>query len=50
LVNREAHDAVFLEIGDRSQGDPARYPVDDLRTELAPDGQWAFTRKGGTPY
>ena len=50
LVNREAHDAVFLEIGDRSQGDPARYPVDDLRAELAPDGQWAFTRKGGTPY
>ena len=50
LVNREAHDAVFLAIGDRSQGDSARYPVGDLRAELAPDGQWDFTRKDGTPY
>lgn len=50
LVNREAHDAVFLAIGDRSQVDSARYAVDDLRAELAQDGQWALRRKDGTPY
>ncbi len=49
LVNRTDADVVYLEIGDRTPGDSAAYPDDDLAAELT-DGQWRFTHKDGTPY
>jgi uncharacterized cupin superfamily protein len=50
LVNRTAEEAVYLEIGDRSPGDAATYPDDDLKAELSPEGRWRFLHKDGTPY
>jgi uncharacterized cupin superfamily protein len=49
LVNVSCRDATYLEIGDRTPGDDAEYPVDDLKAVLTPEG-WRFTRKDGTPY
>jgi len=49
LVNRSDEDVVYLEIGDRTPGDAASYPDDDLRAELI-DGNWRFTHKDGRPY
>lgn len=49
LVNRTNADVVYLEIGDRTPGDSADYPHDDLAvTDVA--GRWVFSRKDGTPY
>jgi uncharacterized cupin superfamily protein len=50
LVNRSAADAVYLEIGDRTPGETASYPDDDLAVAMGPDGRWRFSRKDGTPY
>jgi uncharacterized cupin superfamily protein len=49
LANETEEDVVYLEIGDRTPGDRATYPDDDLVAE-AVDGEWRFTRKDGTPY
>ena len=49
LVNETAEDVVYLEIGDRTPGDGASYPEDDLVVRLV-EGKWRFTRKDGTPY
>ena len=49
LVNEADHEAVYLEIGDRSPGDGVTYPDDDLMAVLS-DGAWRFTHKDGTPY
>jgi len=50
LVNRTATDVVYLEVGDRSPGDGASYPDDDIQAEMMGVGKWRFTRKDGTPY
>lgn len=50
LVNRNASDVVYLEVGDRSAGDTVDYPDDDLQAVLGPNGKWQFARKDGTPY
>lgn len=50
LENRSAGEVVYLEIGDRTPGDTVTYPDDDLAAVMAPDGQWRFTHKDGTPY
>jgi uncharacterized cupin superfamily protein len=50
LVNRTGDDVVLLEIGDRTPGDEATYPDDDIRAELVQDNIYRFTRKDGTPY
>ena len=50
LVNETSEDVVYLEIGDRSPGDAAAYPDDDLVAEMIGVGQWRFTHKDGTPY
>jgi len=50
LVNRTAADVLYLEIGDRTPGDAASYPRDDIQADLGPDGQWLFTHKDGSPY
>jgi len=49
LVNRSGADVVYLEIGDRTPGDSAVYPEDDLVAEARPEGGWRYTRKDGTP-
>lgn len=49
LINETDEDVVYLEIGDRTAGDEASYPDDDLRASLV-EGKWLFTHKDGTPY
>lgn len=49
LVNRTDEDVVYLEIGDRTPGDAADYPDDDIAAHLV-DGRWAFTHKDGSPF
>lgn len=49
LMNETAEEVVYLEIGDRSQGDEAAYPDDDLMAMLV-EGQWKFAHRDGTPY
>ena len=50
LVNRSEEDVFYLEIGDRTAGDSAVYPDDDLRVVRGADGRLSFTRKDGTAY
>ena len=50
LVNRSAHPVWYLEVGDRTPGDQAVYPNDDIQADLDADGKWQFTHKDGTPY
>jgi uncharacterized cupin superfamily protein len=51
LVNRGKTDVVYLEIGDRTAGDGATYPDDDLHVVKSPDGpSRVFLHKDGTPY
>lgn len=47
LENRSSGPMTYLEIGDRTPGDSATYPHDDLVATLH-DGAWVFTRKDGT--
>ena len=49
LVNETLQDVVYLEVGDRSAGDEAHYPDDDLKALLV-DGRWQFLHKDGSPY
>ena len=49
LINETDRDVVVLEIGDRTAGDEASYPDDDLMARLV-DGTWAFVHKDGRPY
>lgn len=49
LVNATSRDASYLEIGDRSAGDEASYPDDDLAARLEA-GTWRFFHKDGRPY
>ena len=49
LINRSDDDVVFLEIGDRSDGDVVTYPDDDLQANFA-SGVWGFLHKDGSPY
>jgi uncharacterized cupin superfamily protein len=49
LVNRSEAEVLYLEVGDRTPGDSATYPDDDLAATLL-DGQWRFTHADGTPY
>ena len=50
MVNRSSHDAVYLEVGDRTEGDEVTYPDDDLAAQKSADRKRVFTRKDGTPY
>ena len=49
LANRGSVDAVYLEVGDRTAGDEAEYPDDDLAARATPTGR-RFEHKDGTPY
>ena len=51
LINRGKTDVLYLEIGDRTAGDAASYPDDDLQVLKSSDGvSRTFVRKDGTPY
>jgi uncharacterized cupin superfamily protein len=51
LVNRTQRDVIYLEVGDRTAGDGASYPDDDLVAIKSEDGQKrVFVHKDGTPY
>jgi len=50
LVNETAEDVVYLEIGDRTPGDQATYPDDDLQAAALEPGKWSFLHKDGRPY
>jgi len=49
LLNETDDEVVYLEIGDRTPGDMAVYPDDDLQALMA-EGKWHFRRKDGTAY
>lgn len=49
LVNETSQQAVYLEVGDRTAGDEAIYPDDDLKASLV-EGRWMFFHKNGQPY
>lgn len=49
LTNNSDADVLYLEIGDRTPGDSATWPDDDLQiVEVA--GKRQFARRDGTPY
>jgi uncharacterized cupin superfamily protein len=51
LINRGQQDVTYLEVGDRTPGDGATYPDDDLVTVKSEDGKTrVFVHKDGTPY
>ncbi|MCB9642719.1 MAG: cupin domain-containing protein [Myxococcales bacterium] len=49
LINQTDEDVVYLEIGDRSEGDGVHYPDDDIQAKFL-EGAWRFFHKDGTPY
>ena len=49
LLNETDAEVTYLEIGDRSAGDAASYPDDDLQA-IAMEGAWRYLHKDGTPY
>jgi len=49
LVNESATDVVYLEIGDRTPGDSAVWPDDDLQV-VQIDGSKRMAHRDGTPY
>lgn len=50
LVNRSPEPVVYIEVGDRAEGDGVEYPNDDLKATQLANGAWAFTHKDGRPY
>ena len=50
LVNRSEDEVLYLEVGDRTAGDSAVYPDDDLAIMRGADGKWSYTRKDGSAY
>jgi len=49
LVNRSSEEVIFLEVGDRTEGDEVSYPDEDLKATHV--GQiWKFMHKDGRPY
>ena len=49
LVNETESDVVYIEIGDRTPGETATYPDDDLVLTVI-EGKYRFTHKDGTSY
>jgi len=49
LHNESTMDAVYLEVGDRTPGDEANYPDDDLLAR-SENGVWVFSHKDGQRY
>lgn len=49
LINETTEDVLYLEVGDRTDGDDVTYPDDDLLARFV-GGAWVFSHKDGTPY
>lgn len=49
LENRSGAPVLYIEIGDRTEGDEVSYPIDDL-VAVREDGAWRFHRRDGTSY
>ena len=49
LINRSDRDAVYLEVGDRKEGDEVNYPDVDLHVRWF-DGARKYVHKNGTAY
>ena len=49
LINESTEDVVYLEVGDRTPGDAASYPEEDLKAQFDA-GVWRFFHKDGTPW
>lgn len=49
LLNRTEAEVVYLEVGDRSEGDSVVYPDDDLQAVFN-EGKWTFLHKDSSPY
>jgi uncharacterized cupin superfamily protein len=49
LINESDKPARYLEVGDRTPGDGADYPDDDLAARWV-DDKWVFDHKDGKPY
>ncbi len=49
LRNDGTDEAVYLEVGDRTPGDSASYPDEDLQAVMG-EGGWRFLHKDGRPY
>jgi uncharacterized cupin superfamily protein len=50
LVNRTEEYVLYLEVGDRTPGDSAIYPDDDIQLIANEDGQRRYARKDGSIY
>lgn len=50
LENRTQEEVAYLEVGDRSPGDAAEYPHDDLAAAQDEHGRWVFTHKDGSAW
>ncbi|MGD1855989.1 MAG: cupin domain-containing protein [Leptolyngbyaceae cyanobacterium] len=50
LINRSSAIATYLEIGDRTPGDRAEYPDDDLLALPKTEGGHYFTHRNGQTY
>jgi uncharacterized cupin superfamily protein len=50
LVNRSSEKVLYLELGNRIEGDEGTYPQDDLVAKMGDDGKWAFFHKDGRKY
>ncbi|HKO87885.1 MAG TPA: cupin domain-containing protein, partial [Burkholderiales bacterium] len=48
LINETEEEVVYLEVGDRTSGDQADYPDDDLKAVMS-GGNWRFLHKDGSP-
>ena len=49
LVNRSKETVIYLEMGNRIEGDEGSYPADDLLAVME-NGAWVFRHKDGSPY
>jgi uncharacterized cupin superfamily protein len=49
IVNETKNPVLYLEIGDRTPDDSARYPDVDLAVRMV-EGKWVFTHKDGSPF
>ena len=49
LINETNEEVIYLEVGDRTPGDEATYPDDDLKA-VQVNGEWQMTHKDGSPY
>ncbi len=50
LANRSDLECMYLVVGDRTPGDTATYPDDDIVAHYGEAGPWQFVHKNGEPY